>query len=130
MVVSSWDGTAWQGVLSTTSGSCIGTDAGSVLSDVSNPTYTAVTFGSSDRTVGLDGSVTNLSGVRTAEGKLWITGIVGPWIVAIYDTNGRLLHQQTGSGNGQHVLPTFARGIHLIQLQNGIVRHSGRFVNP
>ena len=130
VVVSSWDGTAWQGVLSTTSGSCTGTDAGSVLSDVSIPTYTAFTFGSSDGTVGLDGSVNDLSGVRTAEGKLWITGTVGPWNVAIYDTNGRLLHQQTGSGNGEHVLPAFSRGIHLVQLQNGIVRHSARFVNP
>ncbi len=53
-----WDGAAWQGTLSTTSGSCAGSNPGSVISDVSIPVYVAVTFGVNDGSIGITESVT------------------------------------------------------------------------
>ncbi len=48
-----WDGSLWQGMVSTTSGSCTGNDAGSVESDASVPVYAAVTFGVNDGSIGI-----------------------------------------------------------------------------
>lgn len=48
-----WDGSAWQGMVSTTSGACTGNNAGSVKSDASAPVYQAVTFGVNDGSIGM-----------------------------------------------------------------------------
>ena len=51
LVVSYWNGAAWEGAISSTTGSCVGSDAGSAESDASVPQYEAFTFGTTNGTL-------------------------------------------------------------------------------
>lgn len=53
LVCASWDGAAWQGAPSTTTGSCAGNDAGAVQSDEPVTTYNVFTFGAGDGSIGI-----------------------------------------------------------------------------
>lgn len=54
LVVAQWNGMAWEGGSSTTSGSCAGTDAGGVELDNEATSLTAFTFGTQDASIGID----------------------------------------------------------------------------
>lgn len=53
VVLAQWNGSTWEGLPSTTSGSCTANDAGSVMLDEPAASYIAFTFGTYDGTIGI-----------------------------------------------------------------------------
>lgn len=117
-----WDGSAWQGLVSTTSGSCTGNDAGSVLGNSTVPVYTAVTFGVNDGTIGM-AERTDAPHLyafpNPAADHLWINGLSAQTPVQVLDHMGRVIHH--GAAPQGLDVRSWAEGTYLLRYTlNGI----------
>ena len=115
-----WDGSAWQGLVGTITGSCTGNDAGSVLGTASVPVYEAFTFGVNDGTIGMDeGPGTPAIGVypNPATEHLRCTGLSAQAVVQVVDGTGKVVYQ--GPLNGGLDVRHWAEGVHVLRPLNG-----------
>lgn len=124
-----WDGAAWQGTLSTTSGSCAGSNPGSVISDVSIPVYVAVTFGVNDGSIGLEElnarGLLNVSPNPASE-RAVISGLAVTDDLTIYNARGqRMPHSDSARSLD---VSTWPNGVYHILARSGAMTRAARIV--
>lgn len=110
-----WDGSAWQGMVSTTSGSCNGNDAGSVNSDASVPVYQAVTFGVNDGSIGMEEQATS-DGLTLfpcpATDRITLLGALSNAPVEVFDAFGQRIFTTRASSID---VSTWSKGIYFVK---------------
>ncbi|MCB9163017.1 MAG: T9SS type A sorting domain-containing protein [Flavobacteriales bacterium] len=135
LVVAHWNGSAWTGDLSTTTGSCTGNDAGTVTSDMAIADFSSFTFGTSDGTIGLEehaGPLMLAPYPQPADRGTWLSLPQGTRSIALYDLTGqRIATHALSSTADRYYLPTteLPTGLYLVQANsNGQVLATGRVV--
>lgn len=95
LVTAFWDGTLWQGTGSTTTGSCIGNDAGTVQTNDPLATFDVLTFGASSGSIGM-AEITLRSGPSAtplpASEVVTFTGVGGMGGARVIDSQGRTMN--------------------------------------
>lgn len=117
-----WAGAAWQGTLSTTSGSCTASNPGSVMSDVSIPLYVAVTFGVNDGSIGIEEAGATHAGLvapNPANDMITLRRPVMDMTVEVFDALG---HRTISTRASTIDVSAWAEGIYFIRLPEGTMR--------
>jgi hypothetical protein len=124
-----WDGTAWQGTLSTTSGSCTDSNPGSVISDAAIPVYVAVTFGVNGGSIGLEElSSHDLLDVspNPAGERVVISGLAVTDDLTIYNARGQRMPHSASARSLD--VSTWPNGVYHVLARSGAMTRAARIV--
>jgi len=110
LVVSAWDGTSWQGALSTPSGSCTGNDPGALISNNAVEYYDVLTFGSNDGTIGVNEIVSTAPSISFNGNAIQVRGNTAQADLTLLDASGKAVLSEPVTGDGSFSLPTLPSG--------------------
>lgn len=136
LAVAHWNGTSWSGTVSSTTGSCMGNDAGSVQSSNAVPDYQVSTFGTSDGTIGyaeLQPVETLLPFPQPSDEGTWVDLPAGTRSYTLFDLTGKRIasHSVSATGAGGVHVDTreLTAGLYFLQASSSThVVASGRLV--